>query len=108
MSRTVRRYLLLSIPITMVALFLALCSGEAGTGTYFFAKALFPVPMLSTLLTGQVSGPLVIALALVQFPLLALPLGRAARRRRAKPLLLTLTALHLVAVVLCFRFLSNF
>jgi hypothetical protein len=43
-------------------------SAGAGHGDYVFARALFPIPMLLTLLDGTF-GPVSVGVALLQFPL---------------------------------------
>ncbi|HEX7706491.1 MAG TPA: hypothetical protein VF701_08545 [Thermoanaerobaculia bacterium] len=78
----------------LIAVYLA----GAGHGTYVPAVALFPVPMITTLLTGSVISPLAIALAFIQFPVYGFIVasGPAGRHTRA---LLTLTLVHVLCVI---------
>lgn len=46
----------------------SIMSAGAGHGDYVFARALFPIPMLLTLLDGTF-GPVSVGVALLQFPL---------------------------------------
>lgn len=88
---------LLSLP----ALFLALLSAGAGHGDYGFARALFPVPMLLTLIQGDTIGILSMATSLLQFPLYGLVLADAFARRRVLWAAL-LVIVHAAAALFCF------
>lgn len=87
--------------VEVVALFLAMLSGGAGHGDYAAARALFPVPMLTTLLEGDTIGPLSMTLALAQFPLIGALIGYCLALRRRAPVI-AVGVLHLVAMVLAF------
>ncbi|MHC5010033.1 MAG: hypothetical protein ACYTG6_03665 [Planctomycetota bacterium] len=101
-------FALATLLIMVLVLVLALVSSGAGHGSYVFAKALFPVPMLTTLLTGDRIAIPSIALALVQFPFYALLLAWAARGRRLGGVAAGLVLTHLVAALACFTSLTNF
>lgn len=88
---------LLSLP----ALFLALLSAGAGHGDYGFARALFPMPMLLTLIQSDNIGILSMATSLLQFPLYGLVLADAFARRRMGWAAL-LVVVHAAAAILCF------
>ena len=87
--------------VEVAALFLAMLSGGVGHGDYAAARALFPVPMLATLLEGDTIGPLSFALALVQFPMIGALTGYCLALRRWAPLI-AIGVLHFVAMVLAF------
>lgn len=53
---------------TPVALLLALFSAGAGHGHWVLARALYPIPMLATLLTDKTVTSLSVGLAVAQFP----------------------------------------
>ena len=89
------------IGVEVVALFLAILSGGAGHGDYSAARALFPVPMLTTLLEDDTIGPLSMTLALVQFPLVGGLAGYCLAGARRVPLIVV-GVVHLVAVVVAF------
>lgn len=88
--------LLFAVP----ALLAALLSTGAGHGDYSAARALFPVPMLLTLLEGSI-GPIARAAALLQFPLYGALLGWS-RTRRSYGALIGVALLHLAAASACF------
>jgi len=102
---------LFSLPVTIVAMFLAIASGGAGHGDYVIARALFPIPILATLLDhGTIDLP-ILALALLQFPLYGVIIGwsLATSRRAAIIGTASLLSLHAAAAALCFcGFLPNF
>lgn len=87
--------------VGVVALFLAVLSGGAGHGDYAAARALFPLPMLATLLEGDTIGPLSFTLALAQFPLMGALTGCCLASGRWAPLIVA-GVLHLAAMVLAF------
>jgi hypothetical protein len=88
--------LLLGFP----ALFAGIISAGAGHGDYVAARALFPVPMLLTLLEGSI-GVLSAGLALLQFPIYGGLLGWTFVRKAYLPAA-AVGSLHLVAAILCF------
>ncbi|TPL75506.1 MULTISPECIES: hypothetical protein [unclassified Mesorhizobium] len=53
---------------TPIALLLALFSAGSGHGDWVLARALYPIPMLATLLTNNTVTSLSVGLALAQFP----------------------------------------
>lgn len=63
-----RAGLIFGLCATPVALLLALFSAGSGHGHWVSARALYPVPMLVTLLTDKTVTGLSVGLALVQFP----------------------------------------
>lgn len=67
--------------IGLVAFVIAIVSAGAGHGDYVGARALFPIPMLLTLLQGNSIGPLSMVLAMIQFPLYGAFLSAVARER---------------------------
>lgn len=90
------------------ALVVAVLSAGAGHGDYALARALFPVPMLMTLLEGSI-GPFAAGAALLQFPLYGALVGWSRARRRANRALVLLASLHLAAAIACFSgLLPNF
>ena len=93
--------LLLGIMLTPPALFLAVLSAGAGHGTYAFARAFFPLPMLATRLTGDhISTPLIVA-TILQFPLYGSIVGYALARRRMI-VVAAIAFVHATAVTGCF------
>lgn len=86
--------------VELPSLWLALLSAGAGHGDYVAARALFPLPMLMTLIEGQI-GAFSFGLAFLQFPFYGAILGWAmARSNRA--IALALVVLHAIAVTACF------
>jgi hypothetical protein len=93
--------LLLGIMLTPPALFLAVLSAGAGHGTYVFARAFFPLPMLATRLTGNyISTPLIVA-AVLEFPLYGTIAGCGLARRRMI-VVAAVAFIHTAAVIGCF------
>ena len=86
--------------VAVPAIFLALMSAGAGHGDYVLARALFPAPMLLTLVEGSI-GQLAMTVGLLQFPaygaLLAWASSGANICRSSWP-----PPLHLAAAVACF------
>lgn len=85
--------------VSLPALGAAVLSGGAGHGGYAAARALFPLPMLLTLVEGSI-GPVSGGLALVQFPLYGALLGWS-RARRSRGPVIALASLHVAAAVAC-------
>lgn len=71
---------LVGLCFTPIAVFAAIFSAGAGHGDYVLARILFPLPMLSTLLTNGVISGGAIALGLIQFPLYGILAGWSRRR----------------------------
>lgn len=86
--------------VGMAAMVIAVALAGGGHGTYIPAVALFPLPMITTLVTGSVT-PVAIALAFVQFPLYGLAVGSAPASRRERALL-TLALVHVLLVAAAF------
>lgn len=85
----------------MVAIVLAILSGGAGHGNYAAARALFPIPMLTTLLEGDTIGPVSTTLALIQFPLLGALTGYGLAQGR-RTLLIAVGGVHFLAMLAAF------
>ena len=66
---------LLGVGVGFLALLAAVMSAGAGHGSYLAARALFPVPMLTSLVEGDTIGPVSLSLALAQFPALGIVFG---------------------------------
>ena len=66
-----RWFLLAGILINPLALWLAWTSARLGHGSYFWACALFPLPLLLMVAVGEtlaIAQPLILILAIFQFP----------------------------------------
>ena len=87
--------------IAAPALWTAILSGGAGHGQYLAARALFPIPMLLTLLQNEQIGPVSIVAALAQFPAYGAFVGWANLRERRVPLI-ALALAHVAAAAACF------
>jgi hypothetical protein len=86
--------------LTIPAVFLAMASGGAGHGTYFFARLFFPYPMLLTPLTGNSIAAPSMVLAFLQLPIEGALIGLALSSKR--PLFAgAVVGAHLVAFGLC-------
>ena len=89
-----------AVPMIIVAVM----SGGAGHGDYAAARALFPVPMLLTLITdGSIAVPSIV-LVLTQFPIYGAIIGWCATARKAALVtaIVTISVSHLAAVAACF------
>ncbi len=82
---------------TPVALLLALFSAGSGHGDYVLARALYPIPMLTTLLTDNTITGLSVVMALTQFPAYGALVAPGGRTRW-----LALGLVHVVAVAAAF------
>jgi hypothetical protein len=80
---------------------LAVESSGAGEGDYFYARLLYPIPMLLTKITDDSITPASIALAFVQFPLFGLLASRLQSKAAIRTLFVAF-AIHLIAVAVCF------
>lgn len=100
--------LVLGVPLTVLALLVAIASAGAGHGDYLAARLLFPVPMLASLLTEDTIKVPSVVIALLQFPAYGALIGWSwARHMRYLPLLVA--TVHIVATILCFAgLLPNF
>jgi hypothetical protein len=91
----------LGVVAELAALLAALASAGAGHGHYVAARALFPVPMLLTVLQEDRIGTFSIVVGLLQFPFYG-GLGAWIVARR-KYLLAAILALgHVLAALACF------
>jgi len=96
--------------LTAPAVYVAILSAGFGHGGYFLTRALFPIPMLATLITGDIRLPSIL-LALAQFPLYGAFLGRHAMRstRAFWAAAAMITSVHFIAALACFSgLLSDF
>lgn len=91
----------IGVMTTLPAVGGAIMSGGMGHGHYGLARALFSVPMLSTLLTHDTIGMVAGGLALVQFPFYGAVVGAARGRTGIIAILFVLT-IHLLACLACF------
>jgi ABC-type methionine transport system permease subunit len=89
------------ILVAPLALFLAVISGGAGHGHYVAARLLFPFTMASTYVFEAISPPFIV-LAILQYPIYGLLVGRAAIGRQARKIAWTLGALHLLLAAILF------
>ncbi len=64
-----------------------------GHGDYLLAKLLFPITMLSTLLTGPITDPF-LAFGVLQFPLYGMMLGFANQAGHLRGAAWTLSGIH--------------
>jgi hypothetical protein len=87
--------------VSIPTLALAIASTGGGHGTYFMARLLFPLTMLSTWLFGSITNPLIVA-AVLQFPVYGFVIGRGFGQGRAiKPILIVLF-IHVFLAVFAF------
>ena len=92
--------LALGVLVSVLAVIAAVVSGGAGHGDYVAAQALFPLPMLLTLLEGAV-GAVSIAVGLLQFPVYGALLGWSVTRKNHLPAVVV-TLAHVIAASVCF------
>ena len=93
--------LIIGILLTPVCLLLAIGSGGAGHGDYFYAKLLYPYTMLSALVFDSIAIPLIL-FAVLQFPLYGALYGLAAAKGRAWAAGLAIIIMHATTAALCF------
>jgi hypothetical protein len=91
----------LGVLVAIPAVMAAVASGGAGHGDYVAARALFPAPMLFTLLEGHRLGAFSIMLGLLQFPIYGTVLGWSIARKNYLPAVV-LTLAHIVVASVCF------
>jgi len=93
------------IVFTPFALWLAMISAGAGHGSYGVAKILFPIQMLSTLMTDSISIPVLITAA-VQYPIVGAVAGTLYRIGTRQGMLgsAVLAGIHCIFVLVVFRF----
>lgn len=98
----------LGVVVGVPAIIAAVVSGGAGHGGYVAARALFPAPMLLTLLQGDSVGVFSIAVALLQFPIYGAIVGWSIAHKSWVPPVTILVA-HMIAASVCFAgMLPNF
>ena len=90
-----------SLAATPVFLILGLGSAGAGHGDYVLARILFPYTILSALFIDSIVAPFIV-LAVVQFPLYGLALGKAAQKGRLLKTLCFILVAHVAAALICF------
>jgi len=98
---TFGKTLVIGVLLTPVCLLLAVGSGGAGHGDYFYAKLLYPYAMLVALLFDSLVIPFIL-LAVPQFPLYGALCGLAAAKGLGLTAGLALIIMHALAVALCF------
>jgi len=86
--------------IGVTAVIAAIISAGAGHGSYIAARVLFPLPMLLTLVEGEI-GPVAAIAALLQFPIYGALFGWSIWRRKPFGAAI-LVSLHVVAAGACF------
>ena len=98
-----RAGLLIGLCITPIALLLALFSAGAGHGDYVLARLLYPIPMLTTLLTNNTITGLSMGLFVAQFPAYGAFAAPGGRIRW-----LSLAIVHAVAIATAFSGLLDY
>ena len=91
----------LAMLVSVLAFMAAVASGGAGHGDYVAARALFPLPMLLTLLEGGAVGAISIVVGLLQFPVYGALLGWSITRRHYV-MAVVVTLAHVIAASVCF------
>ena len=95
-----------SLVLTPIILVVGLTSAGAGHGSYSWVKALFPYTMLSAAAFGDIYFPFAF-LALFQFPIYGLVLGRANEKGRAARSAAILLAAHVAAAAAALMLVSE-
>jgi len=85
---------------TPLCLLLAIASGGAGHGDYFWAKIIYPYTMLSTLLFNSITLPFIV-LAVVQLPIYGVLLSIGRARNRFGLVAFVLLTAHAAAAAVC-------
>jgi hypothetical protein len=98
--------IVISVVLTPIALFFGMVSGGAGHGDYFIAKLLFPYTMLSTTFFGEINL-VFLAVALIQFPFYGCLVAFGIHTGKVRLSVLLLAAIHILAVLICFRAVSE-
>jgi hypothetical protein len=93
--------LIVGILVAPIALFAAVASGGAGHGHYVAARLCFPFTMASTYVFKTITIPFIV-LAVLQYPIYGLLIGRATKEKKARAVAWTLGALHLALVAILF------
>ena len=100
-ASVISKHLVVSLVATPTFLLAAVASAGGGHGSYLLAKILFPFTMLSTLVFGSIIVP-AIALAVLQFPVYGLVLGRANVKGSVDTHAAVLLLVHMLGVAACF------
>lgn len=100
-NRTFFVPLLISLIATPLFLLGGIASAGAGHGNYHRAKILFPLTMLSTVVFASITIPFIV-LAVLQFPLYGLLLGRANAKGAFFRWAAGILIIHLLSVFSCF------
>lgn len=95
------KFLIIGVLLTPVCLLLAIASGGAGHGDYFYAKLLYPYAMLSALIFDSLTIPFIL-FGVLQFPLYGAVCDLFAAKGRAWTVGAALIIMHALAVALCF------
>jgi hypothetical protein len=93
-------FVIVSIIPTFFGFLLAIMSSGAGHGDYLWAKVVFPVSMLSSIATSEIT-PFAIIIAALQFPVYAFVLSIAKSGKKTLYVGLAILGLHISAAVLC-------
>ena len=91
----------LGIAVELAAIAAAVASAGAGHGDYVAARALFPAPLLLSLLEEGRIGPLSLAAGLLQFPLYGGLLLWSVAQRNYRPAI-AVALIHFLGVLVCF------
>ncbi|HTD72924.1 MAG TPA: hypothetical protein VK652_05315 [Steroidobacteraceae bacterium] len=94
-------FVVVSIVLTPLLLYVALASAGAGHGSYFWAKVLFPYTMLAAKVVNSIT-PALEGLAIAQMPIYGLLMGLGAKAWRVVAVIFGLVVIHGAAVVACF------
>lgn len=96
-------WILISVPVTAVALLLVMIEGGAGHGTFYLAVLLYAIPLLVSGAfhgLGGAAAVLFVALAFAELPLVVLALRAAGPGRRRWQAAGGLFAAHVLAIIL--------
>jgi hypothetical protein len=94
--------IILSIPVTLLSLFITYTAADFGYGSFLPAKILFPYTMLSVLINGEISG-LFTLLMFLQFICYGVIIGVSRVKGYRRPVVVLLLA-HLAATVIAILF----
>jgi hypothetical protein len=90
----------ISLVATPICLLMGIGSAGAGHGDYFLARILFPFTMLSAIIFDSITIPF-LALAVAQFPIYGILLGRASVKSRLLPAAAAILITHALFVAAC-------
>jgi hypothetical protein len=94
-------FVVVSIVLTPLLLYVALASAGAGHGSYFWAKVLFLYTILAAKAVNSVT-PALEGLAVAQVPIYGLLVGLGAKAARLLAVIVGLVVIHTVVVAACF------